>query len=93
MIQKICFITGSRADYGLIANLMKLIKSDRNLELQLIATGTHFSNIHGNTYSEILKDNFKINAQVDLGIKNSQADDVCNYMSLAIKGISKKLEY
>ena len=65
-MKKICFISGSRADYGLMTNLMKLIKKEKNLLLQLIVTGTHLSSQHGYTYREILKDNFSIDARVDL---------------------------
>ena len=51
-MKKICFISGSRADYGLMMNLMKLVKKESNLSLQLIATGTHLSVKHGLTYKE-----------------------------------------
>lgn len=92
-MKKICFISGSRADYGLMTNLMKLIKKEKNLLLQLIVTGTHLSSQHGYTYREILKDNFSIDARVDLKIRNYKPYDICKYMGLAIDKISKNLKY
>ena len=92
-MKKICFISGSRADYGLMMHLMKLVKKEKNFLLQIIITGTHLSAQHGFTYKEILKDHFSINARVDLKIKNYKPFDICRYMSLAINKISKKLRY
>lgn len=92
-MKKICFISGSRADYGLMKNFMRLVKRDKNLLLQLIVTGTHLSPYHGYTYKEILKDNLSIDAKVDLEITKDRPSDICKYTSSAINGISKKLKY
>ena len=51
--RKICIVTGSRAEYGLLYWLIKEVKADRDLQLQLIATGTHLSSEFGLTYKEI----------------------------------------
>ena len=53
MKRKICIITGTRAEYGLMSNLMLKIKNDPNLELSIIATGSHLSHEFGLTYKEI----------------------------------------
>ena len=92
---KICFITGSRADYGLLSNLMGLVKNERKFQFQLIVTGSHLSKSHGLTYKEIIKDKFKINYLINLGInkKNNKPENVCNSMSSAIKKISEKLKF
>ncbi len=89
---KICFISGSRADYGLLSQLMLLVKNEKSFKYQLILTGSHLSKKHGYTYKEVLKDGFKINHLVDLNINKDQPTDICNYTSLAIKKISSKLE-
>ena len=52
-MRKICVITGSRAEYGLLSGLMKAIKEDESLELQVIATNMHLSPEFGLTYKEI----------------------------------------
>jgi GDP/UDP-N,N'-diacetylbacillosamine 2-epimerase (hydrolysing) len=66
MVRKICVVTGSRADYGLLRNLMKLIQEDANMTLEIIATGSHYSSDHGNTYREIELDGFKIDHKVEI---------------------------
>lgn len=58
--RKICVITGSRAEYGLLSGLMQAIKVDATLELQVIATNMHLSPEFGLTYKEIEKDGFHI---------------------------------
>lgn len=57
--KKICFITGSRAEYGMQHFLMKKIIKDKKFIFKLIVTGTHFSKKFGYTYKEITKDKFK----------------------------------
>ena len=49
---KICFITGSRAEYGLLAPLMKKFQGSKKHELKIIATGMHLSKKHGETYKK-----------------------------------------
>lgn len=59
-------MTGSRADYGLLKNLMYLIQSDSELNLQIIVTGSHLSPKHGETYREIEDDGFQIDFKVEI---------------------------
>ena len=86
---KICFVTGSRADYGLLSNLIKLIKSDKKFKLQVIVTGTHLSKYHGYTYREIVKDKIKITKKINLNIERRKNDDISNEISIGIKNFSK----
>jgi GDP/UDP-N,N'-diacetylbacillosamine 2-epimerase (hydrolysing) len=66
MKRKICVITGSRAEYGVLHWLMKGIQCTNDLQLQIIATGTHLSPEFGLTYKEIEKDGFDINRKVEM---------------------------
>ncbi len=59
--RNICVVTGTRAEYGLLYWLIKSIKDDPKLELQIIATGMHLSHEFGLTYKEIENDGFHIN--------------------------------
>jgi len=52
-MRKICVITGSRAEYGLLSRVMRLITEDADLQLQIVATNMHLSVDHGETYKEI----------------------------------------
>lgn len=63
--RKICVVTGTRAEYGLLYWLMKEIESDKELELQLIVTGMHLSPEFGLTY-KIIEDDFKIDKKIEM---------------------------
>ena len=78
MNKKICVVTGSRADYGLLKNLMYLIKSDSEMNLQIIVTGSHLSPKHGETYREIEDDGFKIDSKVEI------VEEKIDFLSAAI---------
>ena len=56
-MKKVCIVTGTRAEYGLLKPLIRRISEDVDLELQLIVTGMHLSPEFGLTYKEIIKDN------------------------------------
>ena len=58
MTRKICVVTGSRADYGLLHSVMQGISLDLELELQIIVTGMHLSEEFGSTVTEIEADGF-----------------------------------
>ncbi len=73
-MRKICVVTSTRAEYGLLYWLLKEIKADSTLELQLIVTGMHLSPEFGLTYKEIEKD-FKIDKKIEiLGSSHSKLD-------------------
>jgi UDP-hydrolysing UDP-N-acetyl-D-glucosamine 2-epimerase len=59
-------VTGSRAEYGLLRNIIKLIKSEPTMQLQIIATGSHLSEKFGSTYKEILEDGINIDFKIDI---------------------------
>ena len=63
---RICVVSGSRADYGLLLSPMRLIRDDPDLELQLAITGSHLAEDFGATAREIEADGFMIDARVDM---------------------------
>ena len=63
--KKICVVTGSRAEYGLLKNLLFLIKKERLFKLQLVVTGSHLSKKHGLTIKNIIKDRLKVKDRID----------------------------
>jgi len=66
MKRKICVVTGTRAEYGLLRWIMQGIKEDPELTLQIIATGMHLSTTFGQTYKEIEADGFQIDHMVEI---------------------------
>ena len=65
-MKKICVVTGSRAEYGLLRWVMDEINQSINLELQLVATGMHLSPEFGLTYKEIIADGHNIDRKVEM---------------------------
>jgi len=89
MSRKICIVTSSRADYGLLRWIMQGIKDDPELKLQIIATGTHLSPKFGFTYKVIEEDGFRVDAKIEiLGSSDSPAA-IAESMALALEGTAK----
>ena len=84
-------MTGSRADYGLLKRLMKLIDSDPQMKLHIIVTGSHLSSKHGLTYKEIEEDGFQIGFKVDIIENIIDAQSTARAMSKAQNEITKIL--
>ena len=90
--KKICFVTGTRAEYGLLKNLMREINLSTFLELQLVVTGSHLSKRHGYTVNEIKNDGFVINSCLDIELDEDRNNNVCSSISRCIKLFSDTLE-
>ena len=88
--RKICIVTGSRAEYGLLYWLLKEIEVDQDLDLQLIATGMHLSSEFGLTYKEIEKD-FKIDKKVDMHLSFDTSVGISKSMGIAQTFIAEAL--
>jgi GDP/UDP-N,N'-diacetylbacillosamine 2-epimerase (hydrolysing) len=86
--RKICIVTGSRADYGLLYWLIKEVEKDKNLKLQLIATGMHLSSKYGSTYKEIEKD-FKIDKKINISLSSDTSEGISRSMGIAQTAFSK----
>ena len=84
MSRKICVITGTRADYGLLRWVMQGIKDDSGLTLQVIATGMHLSPEFGLTFSEIEKDGFQIDRKIEMLTSSDTAVGIAKSMGLGM---------
>jgi GDP/UDP-N,N'-diacetylbacillosamine 2-epimerase (hydrolysing) len=91
MTRKICVITGTRAEYGLLRWVMQGIKDDPNLKLQVIATGMHLSPEFGLTYREIEKDGFRIARKVEMLTSSDTSVGIAKSMGLAMIGFADAL--
>ena len=90
-MKKICVVTGSRAEYGLLRWVIKDIKASKFLKLQLMVTGSHLNNMHGNTIKEIKIDGFKINSKIKILSKNDSEIGIANSIGLGIRQFTEKL--
>ena len=86
-MRRICIVTGSRAEYGILRGLMKAIKNAPDLILQIIATNQHLSKLQGETYREIEHDGFTIDYKVYMA--DDKLPDNAKTIAKAIsKGVS-----
>lgn len=81
-MRKVCIVTGTRAEYGLLFWLMKEIQADANLELQVIVTGMHLSPEFGLTYKEVEKE-FIINKKIEMLLSSDTSIGISKSMGLA----------
>ena len=65
-MRKIAVMTGTRADFGLLRNLIAELDSRQDTQLQLVVTGSHLSTAHGMTVSEVIAAGFSPAAQVPI---------------------------
>ncbi len=89
---KICAVTGARAEYGLLYNLIRQIDDDPDLELQLVATCMHLSPEFGLTYQEIEGDGFKIIRKVEMLLSSDSPVGVTKSMGLGLISFSEAFE-
>ena len=91
MSRKVCVITGTRAEYGLMRWLMQGIEDDSELTLQVIATGMHLSPEFGLTYREIEQDGFQIDRKVEMLTSSDTPVGIAKSMGLGLIGFADAL--
>jgi GDP/UDP-N,N'-diacetylbacillosamine 2-epimerase (hydrolysing) len=90
-MRKICIITGTRAEYGLLRWVMQGIKDSHELRLQIIATGMHLSPEFGLTYQEIERDDFQIDRKVEMLTSSDTSVGIAKSMGLGLIGFADAL--
>ena len=92
MTRKICVVTGTRAEFGLLRWLMEEILRQSELELQIIATGMHLSPEFGSTYREIEEAGFQIDVKVEMLLSSDTSTAVTKSMGLGVIGFADAYE-
>ncbi|WP_371803630.1 UDP-N-acetylglucosamine 2-epimerase [Candidatus Lokiarchaeum ossiferum] len=82
--KRIAFLTGTRADYGILKPIMQAIKNSEKFELELIVTGMHLSQEFGNSINNIIKDGFEVQHQFEM---DTRSDDNISMAKSVGKGI------
>lgn len=83
-MRKVCVITGSRAEYGLLYWSLKRLQSEADIELQLIVTGMHLSPEFGLTYKQIEKDGFVIDKKVEMLLSSDTPISIAKSMGIGL---------
>ena len=82
--RKVCVVTGTRAEYGLLYPILKEIESREELLLQLVVTTAHLSDEFGSTYKQIEKDGFAIDEKIDNLLPSDEKSSIAKSTGLAI---------
>lgn len=90
--RRICAVTGTRADYGLLRWTLQEIDQDPDLELQLVVTGAHLDPA-ADSLDEIRVDGFKIDAEVDMLLSNDSPRAVTKSLGLGVIGFADVLDH
>ena len=88
-IRRICVITGTRAEYGILKPVMEAISHDRALKLLIVVSGMHLSLRHGFTLEEIENDGFKISSKVRMTPRGNQGYSMSEALGRGIIGFTK----
>ena len=90
--KKICVITGSRSEYGLLRWVIEYLENSDNFDLILIVTGMHLSQEFGLTIEEIEKDGYQITDKVEVLLSSDTSTSICKSMGLGLMGFADKFD-
>lgn len=92
MSRKICVVTGSRAEYGLLYWVLHDLRERAGIELQIVATGMHLAPEFGHTVDEIVKDGFTVSRRVEMLLSSDTPGGTAKSVGLGVIGMSDALE-
>ena len=92
MARRICVVTGSRAEYGLLHWVLHDLRDDPAFELQLVATGMHLAHAFGHTVDEIEHDGFAIDRKVEMLVAGDSPAAIARSIGLGVIGMTDALE-
>jgi len=87
-MKKICVVTGTRAEYGLLRWVIEGIRKSAALKLQLIATGMHLSPEFGLTVTTIVEDGFQVDRRVEMLLSSDTPVGITKSMGLGMIGFA-----
>lgn len=85
--RKVCVVTGTRAEYGLLYWTIKRLSADPFFELQLLVTGMHLSPEFGLTYQQITADGFEITKKVEMLLSSDTTTGICKSIGVGVMGM------
>jgi UDP-hydrolysing UDP-N-acetyl-D-glucosamine 2-epimerase len=90
-MRKILYISGTRADYGLMRSVLKAIDEHPELELEIAAMGMHMMEEFGMTINEIKKDGFRIH-EIDATYEKDSKKSMANFIGKTIQLLTDRVE-
>ncbi len=90
-MKKLIVITGSRSEYGLLKNLIELLKNDKKINLKLVVTGSHLSKKFGSSNKEIKNDGIKISKKIKILNSGDSPSSINKFFAKGVVEFSKYL--
>jgi GDP/UDP-N,N'-diacetylbacillosamine 2-epimerase (hydrolysing) len=90
--RRICYVTGTRADFGLMQATLLRIQKHGALELDIVVTGMHLSPIHGNTVKDIVDAGLPVSAKVHVSLADSTGATMARNIGTMISGFVDAFE-
>ncbi len=87
MVRHICYVTGTRADFGLMESTLLRIERKANLEISLAVTGTHFSQAYGTTIDEVKKSGLSISGEVVVDVSQTTGSMMAKNIAIILDGL------
>ncbi|QAT48884.1 UDP-N-acetylglucosamine 2-epimerase (hydrolyzing) [Caproiciproducens sp. NJN-50] len=92
MKRKLCAVTGTRSEYGLLVPLLKAVEREPDFTLQLTATGAHLSPEFGLTYREIEQDGFQIDRKIETLLSSDTPVGIAKSIGLGVIGFAEAFD-
>lgn len=89
--RRVCYISGTRADFGLMESALHAIAADPRLSLTVIVTGMHLSPRHGETVAEIEAGGFEVAARVPVEFEDASGAAMARNIGKMLIGITDAL--
>jgi len=91
-MKRILYVTGSRAEYGIVKRLLLKLNNDSTVDLRIVATGMHCDHIYGNTIHIIEEDGLIIDASIDIKIDSTSNAHVLKSMAICLESFGDYFE-
>lgn len=91
-MRKVLYISGTRADFGLMQSTLQLLHGDADIDLGIIATGMHLDNAYGNTVEDIIAAGLKVVARVSTILKPTTGATMARATGTMISAFADILE-
>ena len=88
MVKNILYVTGTRADYGLMHETLKLLNNEESIQLDVVATGMHLMHEFGYSIDEIKRDNFNLHI-ADQTFKKDDERSMSEFIGNLITDLTK----
>lgn len=91
-MRRILYVTGTRADFGLMQATLQRIAATPGLQVQLAVTGAHLSPEHGHTVDEVRASGLDVRAEIPVDVLTRTGASMARAIADVVRGITDLLE-